>query len=250
MSGNTGHSGPFKRLVVMGESTVEGGGWLASPQERWADLLWKQLEVAQERSMFYFNAGLGASVISPRSPGYEDSVKPSAAERLDKRVIAKKPDLLVIAYGLNDMRAGMVAEAFIGEIKEIIQRIRKQLNPLIVLVNVYHMSDYQFYPPFNRGSISRTRLYNRFLRDFARDNNCVYADIWQAQAQKNHLIHPDTVHANKVGNMIIANKVFEAIVLAAPEITANVLRRDLKTSWTRECRIQQQSAVEKSHNSY
>ena len=33
MSGNTGHSGPFKRLVVLGESTVEGGGWLASPQE-------------------------------------------------------------------------------------------------------------------------------------------------------------------------------------------------------------------------
>ena len=26
--------GPFKSLVVLGESTVEGGGWLSGPQER------------------------------------------------------------------------------------------------------------------------------------------------------------------------------------------------------------------------
>ncbi len=61
--------GPFKSLVVLGESTVEGGGWLRGPEERFADLLWKLLEQAQEEPMAYHNAGVGASVISPRSPG-------------------------------------------------------------------------------------------------------------------------------------------------------------------------------------
>jgi hypothetical protein len=31
--------GPFDTLVVLGESTVEGGNWLAKPEERWADVL-------------------------------------------------------------------------------------------------------------------------------------------------------------------------------------------------------------------
>jgi len=242
--------GPFKRLVVLGESTVEGGGWLASAEERWADLLWKQLEKAQEQSILYYNAGLGASVIAPRSPGYQDSVKPSASERLDNQVIDKKPDLLVVSYGLNDMRAGMTVNDFIEEMKQIISRIRKRLDPLIVLVSVYHMSAYKFYPPFDKGSVSRTRLYNRRLRGFASGNDCVYADIWQSQAQKDYLIHPDTVHANKVGNMIIANKVFEVIVQAAPGLVRQVQKRDNKTVWTRECRIQQHKGVEKSHHAY
>ena len=242
-------AGPFKRLVVLGESTVEGGGWLASPDERWADLLWRHLEQAQELPIVYHNAGVGASVISPKSPGYESSIKPSAAERLDQEVIAKKPDLLVIAYGLNDMRAGMTVRLFLSELEAVITRIRNKLNPFIVLVNVYHMSAYHFYPPFDKGSISKTRQYNLALRNFAEQRHCVYADIWQSEAQKDYLVHPDTVHANKVGNMVIANKVFEAIVQAAPGIVNRVQKRDSKTIWTKNCRLQQQSAVEKSHDS-
>ena len=30
--------GPFKSMVVLGESTVEGGGWLVGPEERWPDI--------------------------------------------------------------------------------------------------------------------------------------------------------------------------------------------------------------------
>ena len=71
--------GPFERLVVLGESTVEGGGWLDGPEQRWADLLWKLLEAAQESEIAYHNAGVGASVISPASPGYDASIKPAAS---------------------------------------------------------------------------------------------------------------------------------------------------------------------------
>jgi len=50
--------GPFRKLVVLGESTVQGGGWLASDDERYADILWRQLELAQERPLEYVNAGM------------------------------------------------------------------------------------------------------------------------------------------------------------------------------------------------
>ena len=71
--------GPFRSLVVFGESTVQGGGWLRSQDERYGDILAGLIETAQEQPLRYHNAGLGASVISPRSPGYDSSVRPSAA---------------------------------------------------------------------------------------------------------------------------------------------------------------------------
>ena len=221
--------GPFKSLVVLGESTVEGGGWLSGPQERWADLLWKLLEQAQEEPLAYHNAGVGASVISPRSPGYEASIKPSASERLDEEVIAHNPDLVVVAYGLNDMRGGMNVADFKEELVAILDRIDESNDAMIVIANVYHQSAYCYYPPFDKGSVAQTDQYNRMLLELAAQRGYVYADVYSAEAQKDFLIHPDAVHANKVGNMILANKVFEAIVLASPGITKNVAERDADT---------------------
>ena len=242
--------GPFRSLVVLGESTVEGGGWLAKPEERWADILWKLLEHAQEEPIVYHTAGLGASVISPRSPGYAASTKPSASERLQEEVVCRNPDLVAIAYGLNDMRAGMSSSAFKTELATIIERIRRTFQPLIVIANVYHMSAYGFYPPFDRGSVSKTKEYNQMLAELAAEKDCVYADVWSAEGQKDYLIHPDTVHANKVGNMLIAHKIFEAIVHAAPGIVANIEKRNAGTEWTHRCRKRQAEGVEKSHESF
>jgi len=250
MNQNSETGGPFERLVVLGESTVEGGGWIQWPGERFSDILWKQLETAQEKPIAYHNAGVGASVISPASPGYEASTKPSAAERLDDEVIAKKPDLLVIAYGLNDMRAGMPHADFRVELEKIIGRIKERINPLIVIVNVYHMSAYHYYPPFDKGSVQKTQEYNTMLLYLASENKCVYADVWDSEKQKDFLIHPDTVHANKVGNMIIANKVFEAVIQESPGILKNVNKRDAGTDWTKGCLKIQKQSVEKSHKSY
>ena len=224
--------GPFKSLVVLGESTVEGGGWLSGPEERFADLLWKQLEQAQEEPLAYHNAGVGASVISPKSVGYEASVKPSASERYEEEVIAKNPDLIVVAYGLNDMRAGMSVADFKTELVAILDRIDEACNAMVVIVNVYHQTDYCYYPPYDKGGIAQTLEYNQMLLDLANERGYVYADIYAAEAQADHIIHADAVHANKVGNMILANKIFEAIVVASPGITKNVDLRDADTEWT------------------
>ena len=218
--------GPFNTLVVVGESTVEGGRWLSKPEERWADILWKLLEHAQEQPLQYHNAGIGGDVISTASPGYE-AVKHCCQERLESDVIAYNPDLVVIAYGLNDMRAGMNVSDFKIEMTKIIDCIRNTIQPLIVLANVYHMSHYeQHCPPFNRGSVNKTMEYNRMLLELAAEKTCAYADVWGAEGQKDYVVHPDTIHANKIGNMLIAHKVFETIVHSAPGIAINVNKRD------------------------
>ena len=69
---------------------------------------------------FHFSA----SVISPRSAGYEASAKPSAIERYRERVIEQRPDLFVFCYGLNDMRAGTPLELFREEMSRIIVDVK------------------------------------------------------------------------------------------------------------------------------
>ena len=57
------HSAPFKRLVIMGESTVERGPWLSAPEQRFADILANLISACQSEPVEYFNKGIGANAI-------------------------------------------------------------------------------------------------------------------------------------------------------------------------------------------
>lgn len=237
--------GPFRKLVVLGESTVAGGPWLEGPGECWPFVLHHLIESVQYSPLEYHNAGLSASVISPKSPGYEASVKPSAAERLDKEVIEHRPDLLVIAYGLNDMRAGFGVEGFIREFEGVISVVEKNLTAMVVIAGVYYMNGYRYYPPFDRGGLKVTAAYNDALRTLAGRHGFVYADTFAAEGSCDHVIHPDGVHANKIGSLLIAHKVFEAIVHAAPGLADAVQKRDAANEWTRRVLAERTQSVEK-----
>ena len=57
---------------------------------------------------------------------------------------------MIIAYGANDARSGTPADLFCSELKDIIRRVREQIQPLIVLLGSYHMKDFDlggFLPP-------------------------------------------------------------------------------------------------------
>jgi lysophospholipase L1-like esterase len=130
------HNEEFKILVTFGESVTAGG--CSSNRERcWASRLAALINDVQSQLVKLVNSGIGANVISTRSPAYENSGKPSASERLDKHVIAHNPDLLVISYGLNDARSGTPLELFAEEMKGIIECIREKCRPLIVLLGSY-----------------------------------------------------------------------------------------------------------------
>jgi len=219
-------SEPFKRVVVLGESTVEGGGWIPARADRYADVLVALINRVQAEPVEYSNCGIGASVISPKSPGYEASRKPSAIERYKTDVIAARPDLFILAYGLNDMRAGMDLPVFIEEMERIIRDVQRACRPLIVLVSVYHMTGYDRYPPFDRGSAEATIRYNQAIHRLAQRTGCLYADVYSAEGRADWVVHPDGVHANVVGNLLIAHKIFEVLANNCSGLSAAVLGND------------------------
>ena len=223
----------FETMVVMGESTVAGGGWLPSTEDRWADVLARLINQCQGNPVKYYNKGIGANSISPRSPGYEYSAKPSALERYKEDVIDLHPELFILCYGLNDMRAGMDVEDFREDMQTIIDDVKEACAPVVVLTTVYHMTAFRSYAPFDKGSVNRTRIYNEAIRQLTCDNDCLFADVWEGEGLSDWLIHPDGVHANKVGNLIIANRVFETIAQNCSGLTTAMFEQDANTNWTK-----------------
>jgi lysophospholipase L1-like esterase len=224
---------PFHRLVILGESTAEGGPWLHAKEDRYADVLVRLINAVQERPIEYINKGIGNNSISPRSPGYAQSAKPSALERYRKDVIELRPDLFILAYGLNDMRAGMSLEQFREDMATIIRDVKNACHPVTVLTTVYYMTGYRSWSPINKGSVELTLKYNGCIRALASEYDCILADVWSAEGGADWLIHYDGVHAHKVGNLVIGNKLFEALAQHCSALSQYVFQEERDTQWTK-----------------
>jgi lysophospholipase L1-like esterase len=228
--------GPFKRLVILGESTVQGGPWLERQEDRYADVLVRLINACQKEPLEYHNKGISANSISPRSPGYAQSAKPSALERYHKDVIELQPDLFILAYGLNDMRAGMPLTDFREDMATIIRDVQKACSPVTVLTTVYYMTGYKSWAPFNRGSVELTGRYNDCIRGLASEFDCILADVWASEGLADWLINYDGVHANKVGELLIGNRIFEALAQHASGLSDWTFERDRDTEWSQMAR--------------
>ncbi len=223
---------PFQRLVILGESTVEGGPWLHQKEDRYADVLVRLINAVQEKPIEYINKGIGNNSISPRSPAYAQSAKPSALERYQQDVIENRPDLFILAYGLNDMRAAMPLDQFREDMATIIHDVKKACNPVTVLTTVYYMTGYRSFPPINKGSVELTLEYNKCIRSLAVEFDCIPADAWSAEGGADWMIGYDGVHANKIGNLVLGNRVFEALAQHCSGLTNYIFQQEKDTHWT------------------
>ncbi len=197
--------------MTLGESTT-AGGWSTSPERCWAPRLKALIDDFQSAPVEFFNAGIGANVISTRSSGYSYSGKPAASERLDKHVIEQRPDLLVVSYGLNDARCGTPVEQFAEDLVMIVRRVRERIQPVIVLPGPYFMTDFTLGGEFwNRGSLPIFYRYNEAIAAVARAEECLYVDLLAASGEAPWLIHYDGVHQNDLGHRLVANRIFEVL---------------------------------------
>ncbi len=198
------HSQPFRTMVALGESHV-AGMCATSENRRWVNILARLIAEFQGAPVTLHNRGISANAISRAAPVMPRPPSP-ALERYHQEVIAQ-PDLFILSYGLNDMRAGMSLADFCADMGRIIADVVAACHPVTVLTTVYYMTAYDLYLPFNVGSIAATEAYNRALGELAEQHGCLLADIWAAEGQADWVIHPDTVHANDLGHRLIAHRV-------------------------------------------
>ena len=202
---------PFKILVTLGESTT-AGGWSSNRNRCWASRLTSLINDMQVEPVKLVNVGIGANVISTRSPSYNHSGKPAAASRLDKHVFSHRPDLLVISYGLNDARGGTPLDLFTNEMENIIDRVREQQQPLIVLLGPYFMTDFTVGGKhWSHGSLKLFYQYNEQIRQVATDKDCLFVDLLAAYQDTPWMVHRDGVHANDLGHLVVAMEIFKVL---------------------------------------
>ena len=201
----------FSTPVTLGESTT-AGGWSSCRPRCWPSQLARLINEFQQVPVPLVNVGIGANVVSPRSPSYAHSGRPAATERIDRDVIAHRPDLLVISYGLNDARGGTPLDLFCQEMTTVIDRVRATIRPLIVLPGPYYMTDFAVgTPTWGKGDLELFYEYNEAIRKLAERKECLFADLLASYRRADWLIHFDGVHANDLGHRIVANKIFEVL---------------------------------------
>ncbi len=221
--------GPFRRMVVLGDS-IAYGMCAAEPHHEWPQVAAALLRDFQDEELLVLNRGLPAGVISPRCPGYGESVKPSLIERYQRHCIELRPDLVIIAEGLNDMRSGMPVDEYVADLEHIVGDIRAQTGALIVLLGVYHQThgvganDPAVYPTWSRWTHETAAAYEHAIRLVAERSDAVFVDTLQVMGGADWLLHVDSCHLNDLGHVLVGNAVFAAIARRAYSLADTTFR--------------------------
>jgi lysophospholipase L1-like esterase len=222
-------SGPFRRMVVLGDS-IAYGMCASRPENEWNQVAAGWLRRFQDVDLQVFNRGLPAEVISPRAPGYEESAKPSLIERYRRHCIELKPDLVIIAEGLNDMRSGMAIQDYMADLAQIVADIRRETGALVVLVGIYHQifgrgaNDPVTLPTWTRWTPEVAVIYNQAVREVAGQCGALFVDAQAVMGGADWTLNPDCCHPNDLGHVLIGNAVFQTIATHCRGVGDRTLR--------------------------
>ncbi len=229
------HAEEFRCLVALGESTT-AGGWSTSPERCWVAVLGGLINDFQETPARVVNSGIGANLISTRSPSYEESGKPAASERLEKHVLAHDPDLLIISYGLNDARGGTPLPQFREDLAMLVRRVRVRADPLILLTGPYFMTDFTVGgAAWSHANLPLFKSFNAATAEVAEELGCLYADLLEASGEAPWTVHYDGVHQNDLGHRLVANRLFEVLARNCSCLAKKTREAELRSpSWRDE----------------
>jgi len=204
-------SEPIRTLVAIGDS-ITAGACASSQDKCWVSLVARVLEEAQHRQIETINSGIGGNVITPECPNYEVSGQPAGLERVETGIVTHHPDIVLIAYGLNDSRGGTTPEVFERALHEMIDRIRAGGDPVLVLLNLYYMHEaFYDFEPWHHSNYAVTDVFNGVIARIAAATGALLADIYSAQCGVDWSVSADHCHPNDLGHRLIANEVFKTI---------------------------------------
>lgn len=185
------------RIVAYGDS-ITAGGDASTPGlifwERWAEAL------RQKYSRATIETVNGAT-------GGDSTVQ--GLQRLPEKVLAQKPDLVLIGFGMNDHNLGGVPPAVFGDhLRTMIDRVRADTGAEIILFSAFPPNPRWHYGTHNMAA------YAAATEQVAREKRCAFADmyhLWQQFAGKKKpedLLGNNINHPNDFGHWIY----FQALV--------------------------------------
>jgi lysophospholipase L1-like esterase len=167
--------------------------------------------------------GRGQGVFFPGKPyinrGIGGQVTPQMVLRFHQDVIALKPKVVVILAGTNDIGGNvgpMTLEATEDYLLSMIDMARGN-HIRVVLSSLTPVCDY-IKPQTARRSPEKILALNRWIKDYAAKNDCVYLDYFSATVDDNGMFRKeltyDGLHPNAAGYEVMAPLAEKAIAQA------------------------------------
>lgn len=190
--------GQRTRIVCFGDS-ITGAYYHTGSQRAWCDMLGLALQKSNPNAnLQMINAGLSGHTTV------------NALARIDKDVIAKKPDLVVIMFGMNDVTR-VPLETYQQNMREIIMRCRNA-GAAVVLCTPNGVS------PNAERPEKKLDQYAGVVRSIAKEFSLPMVDFlkdWQALRSQDpigwSLLMSDAIHPNMNGHKRFAELIAESI---------------------------------------
>ncbi len=159
--------------------------------------------------------------VTPIPAGISGHTSRDMIARIDRDVIEKKPDWMTLSCGVNDVwhgPAGVALAAYQKNITEMVDRAQKAGIKVMLLTSTMIGEDQ------NNPNNQKLIPYNEFLRDLAKQKDCLLADL-NADMQAAVLaagggkpgmpntVSIDGVHMIPSGNMMMATGILKAFGL-------------------------------------
>ncbi len=147
-------------------------------------------------------------------------------ERVNRDVIAKKPDFMLLSCGVNDVwhgRGGNSLEAYSKNMTELVDKVQAAgIKPIILTATMIYEDPQN---ELNR----KLAAYNDFLRQLAASRSLLLVDLSAdmqniiAEKAKNNIkagtiLTTDGVHMNPAGNQMMAKGILRGFGLNAEQI--------------------------------
>jgi len=166
-------------------------------------------------------AGVTATAIGAGISGHKSN---QMLERVDRDVIAKKPDWMTLSCGVNDVwhgAAGVPLDKYKTNITAIVDKAQAAGIKVVILTATMITED--------AGSPNNRKLaeYNDFLRELAKEKKCLLADLnvdMQAavvagsKEKRGNILTTDGVHMNAAGNQMMAAGILRTLGLSDEQL--------------------------------
>ena len=192
------------KVVFFGSSSTVGFGTTRGDR-RWTTLMSRYLGWEE------INEGLSGSTVSTALRDKELASVPSGLERWRTNVLARKPDRVIILYGVNDafrrIALGVPNQSgtYSGDLTKMLADMAKELKPHQLIVSS---------PQPNQATIDRRQDYDRILADTTKQIGGYYIDAGKEAFPRSDLADysADGLHMNNLGHAVFASYLANKIV--------------------------------------
>jgi acyl-CoA thioesterase-1 len=191
-AGCTGSEGPL--VAFLGDSLTSG--WRLSTSEAYPAILGRLLR-EKGRPVRVLNAGVSGETAT------------EGARRLSD-VLGRKPDVLVVALGINDGLRGLPLEATESALRRILEEARAA-GALVLLVGMR-------VPPGLHGEDYARRFGDIYPRIAAEHKVPLVPFLLEGVAGRRELNYPDGLHPNAAGHARLAETVRPHLELLLAEV--------------------------------